>query len=95
MISETVLISITLHDENNLSFFHFQHVMTALQGDGRLIGTDQAFEKMKGLQLTYPLEFSANSVQYAGILEEVEKGITGITGSAFGITMADQLLSES
>ena len=55
---EIVLLAIKLREDHDLSFFDSHHVSTALQGDGKIISTDQAFKGIKGLQLIAPKDFS-------------------------------------
>ena len=55
---ETVLLAIALREEYELSFFDSHHVSAALQGDSKLISTDQAFGRIRNLQLIDPLEFN-------------------------------------
>jgi predicted nucleic acid-binding protein len=54
---EVILLSISLRQDYNLSFFDSHHVSTSLQGDGILISTDKAFRSIKGLDLTNPHDF--------------------------------------
>ncbi|MFX0185542.1 MAG: type II toxin-antitoxin system VapC family toxin [Candidatus Hodarchaeota archaeon] len=60
---EVILLAITLRNDYNLSFFDSHHASTALQGDGILISTDQAFKEIKGLQLISPEEFIASHMK--------------------------------
>ena len=51
---KTVLLSISLREEYNLSFFDSHHVATALENDGKLISTDQQYDIIPNLELLDP-----------------------------------------
>lgn len=51
---KTILLSITLREEYNLSFFDSHHVATALETDGKIISTDQQYKNIPNLELLDP-----------------------------------------
>ena len=51
---KTILLSITLREDYNLSFFDSHHAATALENDGKIISTDQDFKKVPNLELVDP-----------------------------------------
>jgi predicted nucleic acid-binding protein len=53
---KTILLSITLREENNLGFFDSHHAAAALEIDGKIISTDQQFENVSNLELIDPGE---------------------------------------
>ncbi|MFX1284772.1 MAG: type II toxin-antitoxin system VapC family toxin [Promethearchaeota archaeon] len=54
---KTILLSITLREEYNLSFFDSHHAATALENDGKIISTDQQFTKVSNLELIDPINY--------------------------------------
>ena len=55
---ETILLAIKLREDYGLSFFDSHHAASALQGDGKIIGTDQAFKRVKALEVIDPHEIT-------------------------------------
>jgi len=51
---KTILLSITLREDYNLSFFDSHHAATALENDGKIISTDQEFKNVPNLELVDP-----------------------------------------
>lgn len=51
---KTVILSINLREDYNLSFFDFQHAATALENDGEIISTDQQFIKVPKVEPVDP-----------------------------------------
>jgi len=51
---KTVLLSIKLREDYDLSFFDSHHAATALENDGKIISTDQQFKKVPNLELVDP-----------------------------------------
>lgn len=53
---KTILLSITLREDYNLSFFDSHHAATALENDGKIISTDQQYKDVPNLELIEPEE---------------------------------------
>ncbi len=53
---KTILLSIKLREEYNLSFFDSHHTAAALENDGKIISTDQQFKTISNLELIDPDE---------------------------------------
>ncbi len=54
---KTILLSITLREEYNLSFFDSHHAATAIENDGIIISTDQQYNRVSNLELLDPDDF--------------------------------------
>jgi predicted nucleic acid-binding protein len=55
---DIVLTSIYLRQTHGLSFFDSHYAATALQGDGCIISTDQAYRKVPGITLIEPIQYT-------------------------------------
>ena len=53
---KTILLAITLREDYNLSFLDSHHAATALENDGKIIGTDQQFKNVPNIELVDPEE---------------------------------------
>lgn len=51
---KTILLSIKLREDYDLSFFDSHHAATALENDGKIISTDQQYKKMSDLEVVDP-----------------------------------------
>ena len=54
---KTIILSIILRDEYNLSFFESHHAATALENDGKIISKDQQYNRVSNLELLDPDDF--------------------------------------
>lgn len=54
---KTILLSIKLREDYELSFFDSHHAATALENDGKIISTDQQFKKVPNLELLDPEDY--------------------------------------
>lgn len=52
---KTILLAIKLREDYDLSFFDSHHIAVALENDGKLISTDQEFDRVPELELIDPI----------------------------------------